>query len=184
MTGWFPGAGASSGSSAEVKADTSSGGTVDTAGVDRGAIPNPGTAPQSTTKAPSAGARQRAPEQAGVAQVPHTQAADAVFASLEPPGQFEGGVLWSWLDRMEEAMDAAPASRSRQAALGATLSLMASVGFVVWRLYTNRRLVSAVAGTPLWKRAAQQFDPLAILESLENEVSQQEEKESLKSLVA
>jgi hypothetical protein len=184
MTVWFPGASASSGSSSEAKSDTSSLGTADTVAADRGAMPNPGAAPQAAATAPGARGPQRAPEQPGVAQVPHTQAADAAFASLGAHGQFESGVLWSWLDRMEEAMDVAPASRSRQAALAATLSLMVSVGFVVWKLYTNYLLATAAAGTPLWKRTAQQFDPLAILESWEDQLAAQEEAESLRSLVA
>jgi hypothetical protein len=123
-------------------------------------------------------------QDAAAADGSRQQIADAAFASLVPGWHFDPHLLWTRLDRLQEQVDGASVHRSTDAVVGATLSLLASAGFVVWRVFNSYVLVSAAAGSLLWKPGAREFDPLTILDTWERESREQQEKETLQALVA
>jgi hypothetical protein len=108
---------------------------------------------------------------------------DAAFAASIQGSKFNPMWLWGQLDKMEAQITSTNEYHLAEFLAG-TLPLVASVGFIIWNLWSPYLLGSAVAGVPLWKRGVQGFDPLTILEHWEKESQKGPETETLQSLIA
>jgi hypothetical protein len=180
---WF---GSGGGSEGPTQLSAASGGTAGAVAQAGSAAPPAGADPAAPTQdtRTSNGGAEPAPQNANTGPGLRLEAVDAVFASGAAGWHFEPEMLWSNLDKMGEQVNSTAPTRSRHALLAAAFSLLTAVGFIACRLCNHYLLASSAAGSPLWKRAAEEFDPLAILDSWEGQSNQPGEKESLQSLVA